>query len=419
MRTMNNTTHTTFRFLHTSDWQLGMPAHFLSEEARARFADARLGAVEKLFEVARDRECEAIVVAGDVFDDNLLAPEVYRRAIDVLATSPVPVFLLPGNHDPFDAASVYHEEEFNKLAESSGSGAPVMVLRDNQPHVLVTGDERRVEIVGAPLLTKKPSEDLVARAIEQCERSDAESGAAENNHGRIRVLVGHGNVENFGDAFDLSQIDVAHAEQACQKRVIDYAALGDTHSAMSLGELQRVWYSGAPEVTAFQEPGGGGENNSGKALVVDIAVPADRLGELADVTVEEVTVGAWEFRAIEAEINSRDDAEVFIERLQKWDNKRNSVVKYALQGTVDLETGAWLDTQLEVLAPSFARLYPRERVMDLHVVPDFDELAEANFGEGFVDTAAKRLVEQAQQEDTVASGALRLLYRLSADQRQV
>lgn len=407
-----------FRFLHTSDWQLGMPTNYLEQEARARFAEARLTAVEKLFDLAEQRECEAIVVAGDVFDDNLLRPKVYRRAMDVLRRSPVPVFLLPGNHDPFDAASIYHKPEFAELAEGSGSGAAVVVLADSEPYVLRSGasdSDGRVEIVGAPLLTKKPNEDLVARAINECRERDAEAGetAAE----RIRVLVGHGNVSSFGDSFDLSQIDVAAAEKACEQRVIDYVALGDTHSAMKLGRGNAVWYSGAPEVTAFQEPGGGGENNSGKALIVDISVDETSADSAAEISVEEVEVGEWTFVALEAEVNSREEAEAFVERIQNLPNKRTTVAKYALIGTVDLQTAAWLDEQLADIALGFARLYERTRLMDLHVVPELDELSEANFGEGYIETAAEQLMEWAQDDDPVASDALRLLYRLSGSAR--
>lgn len=406
--TENQGATATFRFLHTSDWQLGMPTKYLDHEARARFAEARLAAVEKLFALAVERECEAIVVAGDVFDDNLLRPEVYRRAMDVLRRSPVPVFLLPGNHDPFDAASIYRKPEFAELAEGSGTGAAVVVLDDSAPRVVRDSEQGRVEIVGAPLLTKKPNEDLVAKAIAECAQRDDEAD--------IRVLVGHGNVSSFGDVLDLSQIDVAAAERACADGVIDYVALGDTHSAMKLGTEGTVWYSGAPEVTAFLEPHGGGENNSGKALVVDIT--AGDGSDAAEVQVEEVHVGQWAFIALEAEINSREDAEAFVEKLNDLPHKRTTVAKYALRGTVDLDTAAWMDEQLADISLGFARLYARERLMDMHVVPEMDELAEANFGEGFVDAAARELLERARNEEQAASDALRLLYRLSSSVRK-
>jgi len=36
------------RFIHTSDWQLGMTRHFLSEGAQERFSQARVYAIQKL-----------------------------------------------------------------------------------------------------------------------------------------------------------------------------------------------------------------------------------------------------------------------------------------------------------------------------------------------------------------------------------
>jgi DNA repair exonuclease SbcCD nuclease subunit len=40
------------KFIHTADWHLGMQAHFLPEEARARFAQDRFDAVRRIAELA-------------------------------------------------------------------------------------------------------------------------------------------------------------------------------------------------------------------------------------------------------------------------------------------------------------------------------------------------------------------------------
>lgn len=92
---MNKTT-----FIHTSDFQLGMQRWFLSGEAQARFDDARLESIKRLGELAERTGAEFIVVAGDVFERNSLSSQVTGRAREALEKLPVPVFLLPGNHDP-------------------------------------------------------------------------------------------------------------------------------------------------------------------------------------------------------------------------------------------------------------------------------------------------------------------------------
>jgi len=41
------------RFLHTSDWQLGMTRSFLSEEAQARYTQARFDAIRTMGRIAK------------------------------------------------------------------------------------------------------------------------------------------------------------------------------------------------------------------------------------------------------------------------------------------------------------------------------------------------------------------------------
>ncbi|SQI20528.1 exonuclease SbcD family protein [Corynebacterium jeikeium] len=402
------------RILHTSDWQLGMKRRFLSSEAQSRFDESRLAAVEVLLELAEEKQCDAIVVAGDVFDDNLLKPEIYGRAMDVLKRSTVPVFLLPGNHDPLDAASVYHREEFAELGNAC-------VLRDSDPVAVpsaggVGADGVSLEIVGAPLRGKNADEDLVAAALRALEPV---RGAG------VRVLVGHGAVSSFGEKDDLDLIDVDNAARACRERKVDYVALGDTHSTTPLdadASRARVWYSGAQEVTDFVEQDGRGEANSGNVLVVDIAVDPAHPEQQAEVQVEEVPVGRWAFKALNATVNSAADIDEFLERLEGEDAKRTTVVKYALEGTLSVHDAAYLDERLAKIAPTFAALYEREREMKLHVIPDEDELSEGLLAQGFVGEAVEELqqlansdsndpqqVERAQR----AQDALRLLVRLA------
>ena len=86
------------RFIHTSDWQLGMTRAFLTPEASARFAQARIDAVATLGRLAAEHEAKFIVVAGDVFESNQISRETLLRTLEALKSVPVPVFLLPGEY---------------------------------------------------------------------------------------------------------------------------------------------------------------------------------------------------------------------------------------------------------------------------------------------------------------------------------
>ena len=95
------------RFVHTADWQLGMTRYFLNGEAQPRYSAARRDVVAGIGPLARDAGAEFVVVAGDVFEDNQLAPRDVSQSLEAMRAIGIPVYLLPGNHDPLDAASVY------------------------------------------------------------------------------------------------------------------------------------------------------------------------------------------------------------------------------------------------------------------------------------------------------------------------
>lgn len=387
-------THTTF--IHTSDLQLGMRRKFLSPEAQSRFDDARLRSVTRLGEIAQDRGVEFIVVAGDVFEHNSLEPTTLGRALEALRKLPVPVYLLPGNHDPLVADSIFHRTE--------GIDG-VTVLADSDPVQVREG----VEVVGAPLLTKHASEDLCAKAIRDLEPTDG-----------IRILVGHGQAEGFGEEDAQALIDVAALDEAISRGVIDYVALGDTHSTAALSASERIWFSGAPETTDYfdRTPGvAGGEVDSGNALVVSVVKDGGR----ANVEVEKVQVGTWTFEARSWEVADAEDVAGVIEDLKAYPEKDRTVIKYALTGTLGLEATRTLERELAELEPVFAALYPRERLMSLHLEPDDEEMENLPLT-GFAKEAMRELVGQAASDsggdDTqrgTARDAVNLLFRLSKE----
>ena len=118
---------TTTRFIHTSDWQLGMTRAYLHPEAAARFGQARIDTIRRLGELATEHGAQFIVVAGDVFESNQLSPQTVMRTLDALRSLPVPIFLLPGNHDPLDGASIFAKPEFRRAAPH------IIVIRDSVP----------------------------------------------------------------------------------------------------------------------------------------------------------------------------------------------------------------------------------------------------------------------------------------------
>ena len=224
------------RFIHTGDWQLGMTRHFLAGDAQERFSEARLDAVRAIARLARDERCDFVVVCGDVFESNQVDRRVVARALDALQEFHVPVYLLPGNHDPINAASVYRSQAF------ASHCPPNVVVLEEAGARRVPGLE--VELVAAPWDSKAPLEDLAARACAGLARDDR----------ALRVLVAHGAVDVLApDPGDPSLIRLAGLEEAVRSGLVHYVALGDRHSVTEVGGTGRVWYAGSPLATDYGE----------------------------------------------------------------------------------------------------------------------------------------------------------------------
>ena len=222
--------------MHSGDWQLGMTRHFLSADAQARYSEARLEAIRRIAALARNEDCAFVVVSGDVFESNHLDRQVVVRSLDAMAAFDMPLYLLPGNHDPLNAGSVYRSSTFRDHCPEQ------VVVLDHPGVFAVSGTD--VELVAAPWDSKRPLEDLVGNVC-------AELAPADHS---FRVVVGHGAVdENSPNPDDPALIRLGAAEEAISSGLVHYVALGDRHSTTDVGRTGRVWYSGTPVVTDYDE----------------------------------------------------------------------------------------------------------------------------------------------------------------------
>ena len=374
-------------FIHSSDFQLGMTRWFLDDKAQSRFDDSRLRAIARLGDLATETGAEFIVVAGDVFDANALAAQTMGRALEALGALPVPVYLLPGNHDALLPGAAL---------ERAGQRDNITVLSDSTPIEVRPG----VELVGAPLLARYATEDLAAKALAELEPTDS-----------IRVLVAHGQCEDRSGENKPDRIDLPGLEAAAAAGTIDYVAMGDTHSAGPIGNSGRVWFSGAPEVTDFhdrREGVEGGEVNSGKALVVEID---KRSADDVDVKVDERVTGEWTFDALHWEVSDGADVEELLAQLDAYPEKARTVVKYSIAGTLGLEATRALEEGFASRENIFGALYERERLMDLHLEPSDEELEDLPLS-GYAREAMSELLGS---PDESSRDAVNLLFRLSKE----
>lgn len=373
------------RILHTSDLQLGMTRRFFDHEAQARYTDDQFDALRRLATVATERDCDAVVIAGDVFDAVLPDRRIVTRAIAAMESFVVPVFLLPGNHDAGSPESIWTTGNFG-----SRLPANVTVMLDSTIHALCGG---RLEIVGVPWTSRRPDRDLVALAL-------AELGS--HSPEVTRILVGHGGVDSINpDPGNLNLIRLASLEAAIGEGLLDYVALGDRHSAMSIGVTGRVWYSGAPVMTSFREDSA----TTNRALVVTFGT---------EVMVDPVEVGQWEFRRSAIIASGADLLAAVRAELALPGDRARTAIRLVLEGTVNLAERAELDQILDEAGDLYASVRLSEDHCDLAVLVDDADLTTLAIG-GYGDDAVADLVDMTRQggesgDDAVL--ALRTLYRL-------
>ncbi len=388
------------RFLHTADWQVGMTRRYLAPEAQSRFASSRVDAIRRLGEVAEREGCDFVLVCGDVFEHAQLTPQTVRRALEALRAVRVPVYLLPGNHDHLGPLSLW----------------ATALMAEELPghvHVLDTAGVREVapgvELVAVPWHGKHPDADLVAPVL-----SDLPEGPAPE--GTVRIVAAHGAVDVLDqDRRDAGAIAVAPLVAALDEGRVHYVALGDRHSRTRVDGA--VWYSGAPEPTAWRE------QDPGHVLVVDVEPSASGR---AGVEVTSHSVATWRFVALERHVGSDADLEALDAELAGLPDKDRTALRLDLRGTLGLAQHARLEELLARHGDLLGALHRPGQHSDLVVAGD-DDLAGLGLG-GFLASAVEEIRSTAHEEGThdgpwapglpddpsSAREALALLYRLAA-----
>lgn len=360
------------RVLHTADWQIGMTRRYLPAEAQQRFTAARTDVVRRIGALAREQGCDLVVVAGDVFEHSQLTPQTVRRALEALREVPVPVYLLPGNHDHLGPMSIWSSP----------------VLREELPphvHVLDTPGVHEVaegvQLVAAPWVGKHPEVDPVAGALGSLPAGPADEGV-------VRVLVGHGATDLLDpDQHHSTPVLVEPLRAALDEGRVHYVALGDRHSVTEVGD-PAIWYSGAPEPTDWRE------RRPGEVLVVDIT--PGRQGARGQVEVRPHPVASWRYAAIEARVDSTADLEALDRELDGLADKERTVVRLALHGTLGLAEHARLEEILERHADLLAALHRPDQHSDVVLVSD-DDLSGLGLG-GFLAGALEEMRAEAETD---------------------
>jgi DNA repair exonuclease SbcCD nuclease subunit len=168
---------------------------------------------------------DVVVLAGDTFDCHRLPPDLLDRAAAVISGAPIPVVVLPGNHDPAVPDAVYHH---GPLAEAANL------------HVLgVTHDEAVIfpglglEIWGRP---HRDYSDMIPFEHVRPRRT------------RWQIAVAHGHYQPMPDRSTRLRPSWLIGDDEITATGADYVALGHWNRAATVGNgAIAAYYSGSPE----------------------------------------------------------------------------------------------------------------------------------------------------------------------------
>jgi len=183
------------------------------------------GGLKAVLAYARSVTADVVLLAGDTFDNHMVSAATIERAAQVLAEAGVPVVLLPGNHDPVTADSVFVRGGYGDIP-----GLRILGLSDDGSISFV---EHQLEIWGnahrdyhdmAPLKNPRPRTT------------------------RWQIAMGHGHYEppeTFANPLRPSWLI---SDEAIDATGADYVALGHWDRPAQVGSgIIPAYYSGSPE----------------------------------------------------------------------------------------------------------------------------------------------------------------------------
>lgn len=288
------------KILHTADWHLGRRFPSFEHGDRTRLSRARLEVVERIFALAEQRQVDAVLCAGDLFDDVMPERSWFQGLAEVLrkrGRPERPVILLPGNHDPLVGGSVWSpEHELRRMLPD------FVHVVDRDDFELPIGDD--AVVLARPCRSKAGQGDN-ALALPSREPGDT----------RIRIGLVH------GSTFDIPgwQQNFPIAKDAAVRRGFDYLAIGDTHAFRIVppdAEIPTV-YPSAPEATTF------GEVDTGYVALVFFSRSRRAL-------VQRERVGLWTWERVR--VDSLEALRALLER-----DLSNVVLRLELELMVDPE----------------------------------------------------------------------------------
>lgn len=367
----------TISFIHTADWQIGKQFANIKGDIAAFLREARFDVIKTLASLANQHKADAILVAGDVFDANEVSDTTIRKTLNAMQEYKGPWVLLPGNHDPALAQSVW--TRMKNLPEKTDN----IILALTPEPVSIAND--KLVILPAPLKLRHEFRDLT----EWYDTFQAPSSA-------FKVGLAHGSIEGFLP--ESAEIHNMISYQRTEKADLDYLALGDWHGQLRVSA--KAWYAGTPEQDRFHD------NEPGKALLVTLNKHEK------GPTVESLDTGKYQWQRIQFDLYATKDIEGLNDHFTKYQSAENKIISLHLNGNLSLENRQQLDQLLDSWKAKFAMLEINDT--NLKLSPSEQDLQDFQ-STGFLSNTLERLLaireNESHEQHPYADRAIQMLWQ--------
>lgn len=348
------------KFLHTADWHIGLRARHAGARGAA-LRVVRLESAKAILNLAVSEAADFILIAGDLFDH----PDVERGTIDelvnILNQSRVPIFVIPGNHDPLLPMSVWESQSWKSRL------GHVRFLDVPGPVDAPGG----CTLFACPIFQKTSIEDPTAWI------PDRQTGDRS-----VRIGLAHGSLKILNEQ---TPMEFPIATDRAAKAGLDYLALGDWHGMRIVGATA---YPGTHEQTSFAD------RESGNVLVVEIAeagaVPVirpHRVGKCVWARIDRTVRDLTDVEALRSEIRQLGPVESLVLdlSLRVSPDARPETIQARRELTTQLSDAFWLQTKAE----EFSLAEAVERIPDGYLRGVFEALSHPGENGLSIETATE------------------------------
>ena len=333
------------RLLHMADVHLGARHDDLGPAAAAQ-RERQFDAFKRSIDLAIAEKVDLVLICGDLFDSNSQPRRSFERAaaeLGRLGQRHIPVVVIPGTHDCYDAASIYRVFDLAELSGAPEGSNLVTLLTDTKSSIDFA--DLGITVRAKVFPTKRGGESPMAALTVNPDDASAKAG-------NWQVGMVHGSFAVPG-RFDTDEVSFTDAEVAATN--LDYLALGHWHSFREGRAGKTTWaYSGAPEPVALDQDG------AGQVVLVNL----EGRGAQRRVSVEARAVGRTRFQRQEidaATVHSQAELEA---KLRESANP-DLVLDVRVVGVRAPE----LDLNVEELERQLAGAFMRVRVRDVSMAP--------------------------------------------------